>query len=207
LRLNKKQEKLAFMKTSKRRGCSLKVIRSALNNRKLSINDNGATEPAKVLLERLFAQTQKLEEQMSRDSHLSEDVQLGLNLETLESDLLAALASLNKKEEDLQDAERMVLLEHSELNRAKEELKQREVEIAAACCKHEQLGEELKQANLSLASQARQIEDLKLQLKESDEETVAALSSLSLKEDEMKKMRNELVKKSEEAAKTDSELK
>ncbi|XP_065629589.1 30-kDa cleavage and polyadenylation specificity factor 30 [Quercus suber] len=47
-----------------------------------------------------------------------------------------------EEEEDLQDAERIVLLEHSELKRAKEELKQREKEIAAACSNHEQLEEE-----------------------------------------------------------------
>ncbi|CAN6584315.1 unnamed protein product [Malus baccata var. baccata] len=61
--------KVAFGPTAKRKGSSLRVVRSVLNNRKLSISDNAASEPARILLERLFAQTQKLEEQMngSRD--------------------------------------------------------------------------------------------------------------------------------------------
>ncbi|RXH92506.1 hypothetical protein DVH24_033402 [Malus domestica] len=58
--------KVAFRPTAKRKGSSLRVVRSVLNNRKLSISDNGASEPARILLERLFAQTQKLEEQMNR---------------------------------------------------------------------------------------------------------------------------------------------
>ncbi|KAK9280138.1 hypothetical protein L1049_013825 [Liquidambar formosana] len=207
LRFHRKQRKSSIMTNPKRRGHSLRIIKLVLDNRKSSLNDNGATEPARVLLERLFAQTQKLEERINRDSHLPQDVLLGFNLEILESDLQAALAALKKKEEDLQDAERVVLLEHTELNRAKEALEQREEEIAAVCSRQEKLEEELKQANINFVSQARQIEDLKLRLRERDQEIAATQSALSLKEDELDKMRKELIKKCEEAAKIDSELK
>ncbi|KAB2637660.1 autophagy-related protein 23-like [Pyrus ussuriensis x Pyrus communis] len=141
---NTNHNKMAFRATAKRKGSSLRVVSLVLNNRKLSISDNGASEPARILLERLFAQTQKLEERMSRNSRHPQDVQLGLNLEILESDLHAALAAL-KNEEDLQDAERKVFFEHSR-------------------------------------------------------------SSLSLKEEELEQMRNELLNKREEAAKSKAEL-
>jgi hypothetical protein len=166
VRFNGKQNKVACTTSAKRKGSSLRISKSVLNNRKSSVSGNGATEPARILLERLFAQTQKLEEQMSRNSRHPQDVQLGFNLETLECDLHAALAALKKKEEDLQDAERLVFLEHLELNRTKEELEQREEKTAAACSRYKKIEEELKQANVDLASQASHIEHLKLQLRE-----------------------------------------
>lgn len=197
-----------YVTSGKRRVRSLGLVRAALQDGKQSgVNGNGLSEPARILLERLFAQTQKLEERMSRDSGVGKDVQFGYNLEILESDLQAVLAALKKKEEDLADAERRVCLEHSELNRAKEELLQREREIDVACSRHEKLEEELGESNLKLVSQARHLEDLKLQLKERDQEIAAVQSALSLKEFELEKMRSELVKKSDEAAKIDSELK
>lgn len=202
-----KQNRLAFITTSKIESPSLQIVKSISNNMNSSINENGATEPARVLLERLFAQTLKLEEQMSRSSRLPEDVQPVVNLEILESDLLALLKALKKKEEELQDAERNVFLEHSRLNQAKEELEKRENVITAAFSKHEKLEGELKQANLNLASQAREIEELKLQLKEKEQDIASACSALSLKEDEMDKMKTDLLKKSEEVARIDSELK
>ncbi|KAF8407152.1 hypothetical protein HHK36_006278 [Tetracentron sinense] len=209
LKLNRKQKKLVVTRTPTRKGNSVQMIRSVLGNRKSSTgnSDNGATEPATVLLERVFAQTQMLEAQMSRDSSLPQDIQLGFNLEILESDLQAALAALRKKEEDLQDAERTVLLERAELNHAKQELEQREEEIAVARSKQEKLEEDHKQVNDKLASQARQIEDLKFLFKERDQEIVAAQFALSLKEDDLNRMRNELAKMREEAAKNESDLK
>lgn len=201
--LNKEQKRLAVTACPKRKGDSRWTVKSVLNNGGSRINDNGATQSARVLLERLFVQTQKLEELMSRDPL---NIPSGLNLETFESDLLAALAALKEKEEDLHDAEGMVLREHTELNRAKEELKQRAEEIAVASSKHEKLEEELKEANLNLASRARVIEYLKLQLENRDQEILVAQSALSLKKDEMDKMRDELMKKTEEVATKDSEL-
>ncbi|XP_022982130.1 myosin-9-like [Cucurbita maxima] len=205
LRFSRNQTKLASITTRGRRCQSLKVFQSVLNTCKS--NDSGASEEAKVLLERLFAQTQRLEEHVSKDPHFPQDVWLGLSLENLESDLQAALAVLKKKEEDLQDAERTVLLERSQLNNAREELKKQEEEITAAYHKQQELEDELKQANLNLASQARQIDELKLQIREKDEGIAAAESALALKQDELNRMRADLVKKSKEAVKTDSELK
>ncbi|KAA8525482.1 hypothetical protein F0562_007337 [Nyssa sinensis] len=207
LRRDGEQKRFSLMIAPKRKGHSSWIIKSVLQKRNSSVDDNGPTEPAMVLLERLFAKTQKLEEQMCSDSHLPQDAQSVLDLGILESDLLAALEALKMKEEYLQDAERKVLLEHTELKRAKEELERREEEIAAACSKKEKLEEELKQANLNLVSQATKIEDLQLQLKERDQEISAAQSALSLKEDEIKEMKNELMKKSEEAANIECELK
>ncbi|KAJ7958787.1 Myosin heavy chain-related protein [Quillaja saponaria] len=207
LKLNGKHKRIACVPIAKGKIHSLKSIKSVLNNKKSSINDNGAAEPARILLERLFEQTQKLEEQMTRESHLPQDVQLGLNLQVLEADLQAALVSLNKKEDDLQEAERMVLLEHSKMNHAKEELERREREIAAASYKYSILEEELMKANHNMASQSTQIEDLNFQLMERDQEIAASQSALSLKEEELEKMRNDLAKKSEEVSNIDSELK
>uniref|UniRef100_A0A2P2L661 Protein kinase n=1 Tax=Rhizophora mucronata TaxID=61149 RepID=A0A2P2L661_RHIMU len=204
---NLKLNRLAFMPTSKPKSPPVLIVKSVLNGKESSINGNGVGETARILLERLFAQTQKLEEQMSRDSQFSGDVCLGLNLEVLESDLLAVLEALKKKEEDLQDAEQKVSLEHSELSCAKQELERREKDIAAAYLNCEVLEGELRQANLNFAAQARQIEDLNLQLLERDQEIAAAQSELSLKEDDLDKMKIELAKKSEEAAKVESELK
>ncbi|KAK4345169.1 hypothetical protein RND71_035345 [Anisodus tanguticus] len=47
---------------------------------------------------RLFAQTQKLEQQIGRNPYLPQVSELGLNLDKLESDLQDALAALKKKE-------------------------------------------------------------------------------------------------------------
>ncbi|XAR69389.1 hypothetical protein NMG60_11000942 [Bertholletia excelsa] len=201
-----KDKRLSLSTVSHRKSHPSWTVKSALDSSWSSVNDNGATEPARILLERLFDQTQKLEE-MGKDSCCPQDAQLGLNLGLLESDLQAALAALKKKEEHLQDAENKVLLEHNELNRGKEELVRREEEIAAICSRHEKLEEELKLANHDLASQATQIEDLKFQIKQRDEEISAAQSSLALREDEIEKMKNELMKKSEEAVAAEFEYK
>ncbi|KAL3497347.1 hypothetical protein ACH5RR_040079 [Cinchona calisaya] len=206
LRPEWKQKKINFLVASKGKGPVMWIVRSVLDNQKSSIDGNGATEPTRILLERLFAQTQKLEERIGRDPRLPEDAELGLSLEKLESDLQAALAALKKKEEDLQHVEMNVLLEYNELNRAKEELERREEEITAATTRQERLEEELRKANLVLASQVMVIEELKLCLRERDRETFAAQSALSLKEDEINKMSNDLMRKSEEVANAESEL-
>ncbi|GFZ08343.1 myosin heavy chain-related protein [Actinidia rufa] len=172
-----------FIKVAERKSHPLWIIKSVLGNGKSNVHRNGGTEPARILLERLFAHTQKLEEQM------------------------AALDALKKKEEHLQDAERKILSEHAELNQAREKLVRREEEIVAACSKHEKLEDEMKQANLKLASQATQLEDLKLRLKERDENIFSAQSALALKEDEMNKLKIEWMKNSEAAATVESELK
>ncbi|XP_021848731.1 uncharacterized protein [Spinacia oleracea] len=204
LRVRESHRSLSFVTTTKCYG--LHGINSILGDRISSINNNGTPEPATALLERLFAQTQKLEEHLNGNSHFFQDVDPDFNLENLESGIEAALKALRKKEEDLQEAERMVMLEHAELNQAKEELERREKEIAAAFSKQEKLEEELRQANLKLVSQARHVEDMKLLLKEREQEIAAAQSVLLLKQDEMDKMRCELTRKNEEAAKNAMQL-
>ncbi|XP_058112123.1 uncharacterized protein LOC131255432 [Magnolia sinica] len=199
LRLNRKHRVLAIPMAQNRKRPARLIIRSLLESN-IGSSGNGAGEPTRVLLEKLFVQTQKLEEQMSNGSHLPEGV--SINLEVLESDLKGALAALRKKEEDLQDAERMV----TELNQAKRDLEQQEEEIAAVYSKQEELEEDLKKANDNLVSQARQIEDLKLLVGERDREIVAAQSALFLKEEEVNTMRDELMKKNEEAVRIYSDL-
>ncbi|XP_057522410.1 uncharacterized protein LOC130802416 [Amaranthus tricolor] len=186
--------------------CAFHEINSVVGDRKSSINTNGAPEPARVLLERLFSQTQKLEEHMNSSSDFFQNANSGFNLENLESDLEAVLEALRTKEEDVEEAERRVALEHAELKRAREELECREKEVAVACSKQEKLEEELRQANLKLVSQARHIKDLKMRLKDRDQEIATAESSLMLKEEEMERMKRELIRKREEAAKTEAQL-
>lgn len=206
MRLKRKEQRLPFLSTPTWKNHSLYCAKSVLNNRNSRISDNGAAEPGRILLERLFAQTHKLEE-MSKASGMPQDVQLDLNLEVLESDLHAALASLKKKEEDLEEAERKLVLEQSELNRATEDLEHREEVIASALSRQEKLEWDLKQANLKLASQAREIQDLKLRLRDREQEIAASQSALSLKEDEIEKMKTELTKRSEDTLMIESELK
>ncbi|KAK4274442.1 hypothetical protein QN277_017660 [Acacia crassicarpa] len=207
IRLNWKHGPIGLASIRNRKGCLFKPIKSVLNDKWSGINDYEAAESARTLLDRLFEQTQKLEEQMTGELHLDQDVQLGLNLQVLETDLQAALTALKKKEECLQEAERVVLLENNKLNRTKEELELREREIVASCSKYDKLGEELKEANLKLASQASLIEDLKLRVKERDQEISAAQNGLSLKEEEMGRMTKDLENKIQEASYIDSELK
>lgn len=200
LTINQKQRFLVSLKTQKKINCGQVAIRSALKKLQsyVSNGDNGATEPARVL-ERLFAKTQKLEEMVSRDSSLSDDAELSMNFEVLESDLQAALSALKKKEEDLQDAERTVLVEQTKLNQTKQDLERKEEEITTAFAKQLQMEEDLKKANSNLASQSRQIEDLKLLVGEQGGEIANLQVSLSQKEDVLEKLENELITKNEEA--------
>ncbi|WCJ30316.1 Myosin heavy chain-related protein [Euphorbia peplus] len=201
-RFRLKLNRVAFISTRKSRS-SVPIVKSVLSGSSSSISDNGGTEPARILLERLFAQTQKI----NGDSHIARDVGSGFNLGVLESDLLAVLQALKKKEADLQDAEKQVLSEHGDLYRTKEELERQEKQISAAHYKHKKLEAELMKANFDLASQARRIEDLKLKVKEREQDMVVAQSALSWKEDELEKMRTELMKRREESAKVVIELK
>ncbi|TMW85164.1 hypothetical protein EJD97_023647 [Solanum chilense] len=200
------KKRLMLMTAYHGRGPSSRIVRSVLDNRKSNITGEEETEPARVLLERLFAQTQKLEQQIGRNIYFPQVAELGLNLGKLESDLLDALAALKKKEDDIQDTERKVLMEYNELNRAKIELEQRVEEMEAANSRQEKLENELRQANLVLVSQAAEIEDLKFRFNEIDQEISAAQTALVSKEDEINKMMIELKNKCDEAAKTESQL-
>lgn len=204
---NWKEKRLEFLRPNRRKSKFLWIVKSVVNRQRSSgISDNGAIEPARILLERLFAETQKLEEQIGRHPDSPQVSELGLNLGKLESDLHAVLSTLKKKEEDLQDAERKILLERNEMYQAKKELERREAEMEIARFRQEKLEEELKQANMDLASQATEISELKLQLKERDQEISAAQLALSLKSEEIRNIENEWMKKSEEAANAESEL-
>uniref|UniRef100_A0A6I9QC29 Myosin-11 n=2 Tax=Elaeis guineensis var. tenera TaxID=51953 RepID=A0A6I9QC29_ELAGV len=201
LTLNQKQRFLVSLKAQKKINCRPLIIRSALKKLQSDVSngDNGATEPARVLLERLFTKTQKLEEMVNRDSSLSDDAELNMNLEILESDLQAALSVLRKKEEDLQDAERRVLVEQTKLNLTKQDLERQEEEITTAFDKQLQMEEDLKKANSDLASQASQIGDLKLLVEEQGVKIASLQVSLSQKEDLLEKLEKELMMKNEEA--------
>ncbi|KAL1210367.1 hypothetical protein V5N11_006698 [Cardamine amara subsp. amara] len=205
--VNRKQKSLVALPSSRRgKRHSLLSVQSVLNNTRPSINDNGTAEPAKVLFEKLFAQTQKLERQTNQNSVYPDEDLPYSNIGVLQSDLEAALVALLKREEDLQDAERKVLSEKNKLNRAKEELEKRERIIVEASLKHESLREELKQANVELASQAREIEELKHKLRERDGELVAMQMSLSERERELDQMRDEIGTKSKEVSVAISEF-
>ncbi|CAI9092685.1 OLC1v1027997C1 [Oldenlandia corymbosa var. corymbosa] len=200
------QKASGLLVESKRKGAISWVVRSVLNDNMPSINGKGETEPTRILLERLFSQTQKLEEQIGKDPDIPEVAEIRLSLEKLEADFLAAFSALKKKEYDLQEAERKVRLEYEELNLAKEEMAQLEKEIACANSRREELEEELMKANLGLASQVLVIDDLKQCLTERDKAIVAAKRALSLKGDEIERMSQDLSKKSEEAASAELEL-
>ncbi|KAI3691040.1 hypothetical protein L2E82_49254 [Cichorium intybus] len=180
------------------------IIKSVMNNK--SINGDEAIEPARILLERLFVQTQKLEEKINKNSNPPQDIELEHYLGKLESDLQTALAVLRKKEEDLEAAENKILLEYRDLNTAKSELNKREGIISDAFLRQEKLENELNLANLDLASRATEIEDLKLLIEKRDHEMMLARSALELKEEEIKIMSDELTKKTEESANFESEV-
>ncbi|KAG6407992.1 hypothetical protein SASPL_130994 [Salvia splendens] len=199
-----KQKKVGFVKLRRRESKLSWIVKSVLNSsRHSSISDNGASEPARVLLERLFAQTQKLEQQIGRDPS---SPGLGVGFGELESELHAALVALKNKEEDLQDAERKLVLEFNEIHQARKSLERREDEMAAATLKQEKLEEELRVANVELASRALEISDLKLQLKEKDDKISASQLALLVKEEEIGEMERELMKKTDEAADAESQL-
>ncbi|KAL3655836.1 hypothetical protein CASFOL_000232 [Castilleja foliolosa] len=193
----KQQKRLVFVKTLSKKSQHFWIVRSVLNSR---INGNGATEPARILLEKLFAQTQKLEEQVGKDPRLPHIVKL-------ESDLQVALTALKQKEEYLQDAEKKILSEYSEINLARNDLERREEEILTTRLEQEKLEEELRLANIDLASQAGEIGDLKFRLKESDNKISGLQPILLAKEGEIIKMRCELTRKIEKAASVELELK
>lgn len=200
LRYNRKlRSQINFVVTQGRKGRWLRngvSVKSVLNDNRPSFNNYGAPESAR-LLERLFEQTQKLDNRMIGEEP---------DLRDFESDLLSALMELKEKEDHLQEVERTVLLENGKLKDAKEELERQESEIKAAREKYERLEDEMKEATASLVSQAGQIEEMKLRLRDRDSEIDGLRDALSLKEEEMEKMKIGLAKKSEEAAYVDSEL-
>ena len=59
---------------------------------------------------------------MTKDSSLPENDGTGMTLGLLESNLQAALSALEKKEEDLQDAEGIILLEQAKLSQTNQNI-------------------------------------------------------------------------------------
>ncbi|KAK1407874.1 hypothetical protein QVD17_39501 [Tagetes erecta] len=101
-----------------KRGHSVWIIRSVMNNKESSINDDEAIEPTRILLERLFAQTQKLEEKIGKDLNLPQDILWELNLGSLESDLQASLTTreiLNKQTLEIEKLRKIVVEKDEEL--------------------------------------------------------------------------------------------
>lgn len=180
------------------------MMRSILNEltAEISNDDIGTVTPARVILERVFGKIQQQEEMMTKDASLSENDDTETSVEPLYSNLQEALSAL-RIEEDLQDAGREVLLEQAKLDQRKEDFEQREQEISV---KQKQMKESLKKANCNVAFQFKQIEYLNFLVKEQSERIAASQISLSQKEFEMCKLRNELIKKDQEAEALNSEL-
>ncbi|KAJ0986581.1 hypothetical protein J5N97_004937 [Dioscorea zingiberensis] len=172
-------------------------INSVLSKLNSNINhgEDEVTDPAAASLKRLFTNIQKLEEKMIEDSIPMKDIESNTNLEILESDLQMALAALMKKDQDLQDAEKRILLDHAKLNRTKQDLEIQEREIISALSNQRKMEEDLKKANNDLASQSKQIEDLKFLVEEQEKKIATSRSALLQKEDDLDKLRNELLNK------------
>lgn len=180
-------------------------VKSALN--KLTDDSrNMAIGPAGALIERVLTKARELEEMLSKNPSLSVNDEICVNIGLLEADLHAALSALRKKEEDLEEAERRILHEQAKLRQTKMDLERRELEIVAELAKQKQIEEDLKMANSNLASQYRQFKDLKLLVEDQSKKITDLHASLSLKEDEMCKLREELRKKDEDAEIMNSEI-
>lgn len=165
----KRREGIALRAFGPRRGHSLE-IKSVLGKKKGNVNgtandnitkNNGLKDPARVALERLFVQTQRLEEQMVTGSGNANGSNYDLNLEGLESDLQTALAALKAKEEELQVAERAVALDWREVEQARKDLVCREKEVVAAQILQRRLEEELKKSRDDFVVQAGELKEAK----------------------------------------------
>lgn len=187
---NKLRTWLTF-KSRKREKRSLYLSKSVVKNLGVISNngDDGSTESARVLLEQLFAKTQNLESTSAEDSALS------TSLEVLRSDFEVALSTLRKRERDLKDAERRVLVEERKLKQTKLELERREREIAASFEKQKQLNVELEAVRLNFVNQVRQIHDLQYLLRVKDNKLAGSKSMIMEKMAEIEKLKGELGKK------------
>lgn len=190
--------------TARRKRKRLYIGTSVFRN-KLNIRDNGASESARAR-DRFLVLAQKLEEKMTGNAQVAYDIDLGINLGTLESDLQAALESLKRKEEDLHEAERAVILERSELSCVKDEVDVRVKEIAVVCSNQEKLENELRQSSLKQISQENEIQELELRVKEREQQIASMQSALCSKEEQLYLIRNELMLKNEEVAKVEIDL-
>ncbi|XP_078430750.1 protein involved in starch initiation 1-like [Wolffia australiana] len=172
---------------------------SIVNSKKTNVDQsNGAVEPARVLLERLFRQTQKLEQKMNKNSAIIETTDLSSSLEVLESDIQAALQAMKRREEGLHSAESKILFDQAELTRAKIDLDRREQLVASSLSNQKKMEQELRQANANLELKAKQIGDLRLLVEEQRWKALSSQATLSAKENEISRLRNELIQKNKE---------
>jgi chromosome segregation ATPase len=163
--------------------------------------DNGTTEPARELLERLFVRTQSLDSSASHDSELS------LSIEVLKSEFEGALSILRKKERDIRDAEKRVSDDRVRLSQTKQDLDQREKEISKAHVRQQGIEKALKKASKNLALRVKQINNLKLLVEEQDKKIASSQSLLSQKVVEVESLKQDMFKKNEEANLLRSEIK
>uniref|UniRef100_A0ACD5YNI9 Uncharacterized protein n=1 Tax=Avena sativa TaxID=4498 RepID=A0ACD5YNI9_AVESA len=173
-----------------------KSIRSGITD-----GDNGTTEPARELLERLFAKTQSLDASVSHDSELS------VSIEVLKSEFECALSILRKKERDIRDAEKRVNDDRIRLDQTKQDLDQREKEISKAYVRQQGIGKALKKASRDLASRVKQINNLKLMVEGQDKKIASSQALLSQKVVEVENLKQDMFKKNEEADLMRSEIK
>ncbi|GLJ27881.1 hypothetical protein SUGI_0547350 [Cryptomeria japonica] len=216
LRLNGKRKAPDLKKYGGRqRNCLL--IRSVIDKQKGNANGsvngynthiNGFKDPARVALERLFSQTQQLEEKIMAASNGLKDSKgkYDLNLEGLESDLQAALTALKKKEEEIQAAERAVAKDWCRVESARKDLDLREKEIIAAQVLQESLEKELEKYREDYAVRAEELKKIKHRLNEKETETSSFQFALVTKEEELSRLSRELAIKNEELSKTGAEL-
>ncbi|KAK3152331.1 hypothetical protein QOZ80_2BG0157490 [Eleusine coracana subsp. coracana] len=182
--------------------CSPRLIRSVVKGlRSDTSNGDNGIEPARELLERLFAKTKSLDPSASQDSELS------LSIEVLKSEFEAALSVLRKKERDLRDAERKVSLDRSRLNQTKQDLDQREEDIIKAYARQHEMEKALMKASRDLTLQVRQINNLKRLVEEQDRKIVNSQAALSQKVIEVDKLKEDMRKKNVEATWMRSEVK
>jgi len=172
------------------------LIRSVVKGVKSNISngDNG-TEPARELLEQLFAKTKSLDPSASQDRELS----MSMSIEVLKTEFEAALSILRKKERDLRDAEKKVSVDRSRLNQTKQDLDQREEDIIKAYSRQHEMEKALMRASRDLSLQVRQINNLKLLVEEQDNKIVSSQAALSKKVIEVNKLKQDMLKKNEEA--------
>lgn len=210
----KRREGIALKAFGPTRGCSLQ-IKSVLDKKKGNVNgtangnnanNNGFKDPARLALEKLFIQTQKLEEQMVTGSSNANGSNYDLNLEGLESDLQIALAALKAKEEELQVAERAVAFDRREVEQARKDLDFREKEVVSAQILQRRLEEELKKSRDDFVVQAEELKESKLRLDEKEREISSVRHALAEKEEELGRLKKELAKKDEEIVKIAADL-
>uniref|UniRef100_R7WEL2 Uncharacterized protein n=1 Tax=Aegilops tauschii TaxID=37682 RepID=R7WEL2_AEGTA len=198
------RQKLSFMVASQTQHLKYapRLIKSVIKGIRSNITDgdNGTTEPARELLERLFAKTQSLDTGASHDSELS------VSIEVLKSEFEGALSILRNKERDLRSAEKRVSDDRIRLSKTKQDLDQREEAIRKAYVRQQGIEKALKKASRDLALRVKQISNLKLQVEGQDRTIASSQALLSQKVIEVENLKRDMFKKNEEADLVRSEI-